>query len=70
MQTQNSPNLERYRNRGSVAFNKKKMRLFTVKTDPCFGYEGKMGQKRNEAIFKDKLSNNCINEKVSSRGLK
>jgi len=39
----------------------------TAKINPCFRYEGEKERERDWVIFEDKLINNHINEKVSSR---
>jgi len=43
------------------------LRLDTVKTNPCFRYEGKTGEELNLVIFKDNHMNNRINEELSTR---
>ena len=40
---------------------------YTVKTNPCFRYEGKTGKMRNLVIFKDNPMNNHINGELSTR---
>jgi len=39
----------------------------TVKTNPCFRYEGKTEEERNLIIFKDIYTNNHINGELSTR---
>jgi len=43
--------------------------ISTVKTNPCFSYEGKTGEERNLVIFKDTPMNNYMNGDLSARPL-
>ena len=38
----------------------------TVKTNPCFTYEGKTGEEGNLVTLKDTPKNKCINAELST----